>query len=182
MGKTLRYAEPELQALEQDVYDVLRRQGRIPQGSLATLEDFMTPAVLQNRAVMRLALWYALKHECPDLVPIEAGTDEERWQKINNLMDAAVEAGIDNLELKRLISEAYLLATSPSTVASVKSSWQLLDERQKAEQEAMQMDQENSLKKAEDRLARAKEILEAAKKEEEKAKKSQEPSSSPPSA
>lgn len=134
LGHTMRFTEINLEEFEREAYQELVKIGRIPEGSLIDCDGIMTNFI-KNRSIMRLALYYSLKHECPDLVPIMAKTEEERWQQINDLIASARDAGIENTKLIRLLLEAYLLATNPSTVASTKASWSILDQQAKTEQE-----------------------------------------------
>lgn len=134
LGHTLRFTEINLEEFEREAYRELVRIGRIPEGSLIDCDGIMTNFI-KNRSILRLALYYSLKNECPDLVPITAKTEEERWQQINDLIASARDAGIENTQLIRLLLEAYMLATNPSTVASTKASWSILDQQAKAEQE-----------------------------------------------
>jgi hypothetical protein len=78
---------------------------------------------------------YGLKHESTKDDPITI-------EIVDAAIDSFIEAGGSKLELTRAIVTAYRYATNPSSVASLKRSWQISDDRQefltKADNERME--------------------------------------------
>jgi hypothetical protein len=143
-NRLLKYPHGLIGDLEQEANKILAPL-------LAKGEMVFAPGIfgqwLGNSKIFSLALLYGLKHEDADL----------SIEQVNEGIDA-YEGGLD--ALGRQMTLAFRMARDPSSVASLKASWEASDERQKILETAQQiqekgarMEAEASLKDAEKRMA-----------------------------
>jgi hypothetical protein len=124
--RTLKFGHEAIGNFEAEANDILRSQKAIESGNMVFAEGIMTNWI-GNAKIFSMALRYGLIDDMPD--------------NIGAAIDSFIENGGSKLELTRAIITAYRYATNPSTVASLKRSWQISDERQtfltEAENQAM---------------------------------------------
>lgn len=121
-GKTLRFTVPNVMEFEQDGYEKLLDLKRIQMGA-AINSDALMAGYLTNLSILKLALFYGLKEEQPDIT----------LDDIPALIDSYVSSGKSLVDLRRKITEAYALFADPSSVASLLESWRALDEKAKVD-------------------------------------------------
>ncbi len=139
--RTLKWTHSAIGDFEADANAVLRAMNVIPSGQMLFAEGIIT-GWLGNARIFSQALYYALGKA------IESS-------KIDEGIDAYIQAGGSKQELTRELIRAFKVATDPSSLASLERSWKAYDRRKAnlTEIENKKMDAiEKALQEAKDAL------------------------------
>ncbi|MCK9571466.1 hypothetical protein M0R72_21130 [Candidatus Pacearchaeota archaeon] len=121
--RTLKFTHSAIGDFENAANSILRNSQIIESGKMIFADGIME-GWLGNARIFSLSLMYGLKHESTKDDPITI-------EIVDAAIDSYIEAGGSKLDLTRAIITAYRYATNPSSVASLKRSWQISDDRMK---------------------------------------------------